>query len=130
MTPFQIITGSIPSQTIRSVTSVFSRSDAIVASAGDYSSDLVTESGSHLYFSDLRAQNALSGALSTFSSQVSSLSGIVYNLTGTGLIELIADINAFTGYLATTNNTLISYASGISVFSGNIATFSGNMATF
>lgn len=49
------------------VDSVFGRTGDILAQAGDYNTMLVTESGTNLYFTDLRAQNALSGIITTLS---------------------------------------------------------------
>lgn len=56
------------------VSSVFSRTGAVVAQAGDYTTAQVTESG-NLYFTDARARSALSGA-----------NGISY-VAGTGVIS-------------------------------------------
>lgn len=49
------------------VTSVFGRTGAVVGITGDYSSDEITESGS-LYFTNTRAQAAMTGAASTIAS--------------------------------------------------------------
>ena len=59
-----------------SVTSVFGRNGIVTATAGDYTTDLVTE-GSRLYFTDLRAQNALSGSILALNTAITTLSGAI-----------------------------------------------------
>ena len=44
---------------------VFGRSGAVTAQAGDYTSDQVTEGISHLYFTNARAQGAMAGLYQT-----------------------------------------------------------------
>jgi hypothetical protein len=56
-----------PSELHGSVGSVFGRTGSIIALSGDYNTMLVTESGSNLYFTDIRAQNALSGTVNSLS---------------------------------------------------------------
>ncbi len=58
------------------ITSVFGRTGAIIAQAGDYTTTLVTE-GTNLYFTDQRARNVIS----------SSITGITYNNTN-GIFSL------------------------------------------
>ena len=58
---------------IASVNSVFGRSGSIIGQLGDYTTSLITE-GTNYYFTDIRAQNALSGAMSTLSSNIASTS--------------------------------------------------------
>ncbi len=52
-----------PASVTASVGSVFGRTGSILAQSGDYNTMFVTESGSNLYFTDIRAQNALSGTV-------------------------------------------------------------------
>lgn len=72
LTQLQQFTGGLPSSTPSVVTiqggsspvnSVFGRIGSVVGSTGDYTSDLISESGSNRYFTDFRAQYALSGSL-------------------------------------------------------------------
>ena len=70
------MTGGFPG-TYSSVSSVFGRVGIITAGAGDYTTGLIPESHSNLYFTDLRAQNALSGALSTINTELLTLSGVI-----------------------------------------------------
>lgn len=53
------------------VSSVFGRNGAVIGQSGDYTTTLVTE-GTNLYFTDTRAQEALSGALMTLSGQITT----------------------------------------------------------
>jgi hypothetical protein len=70
------ITASWVDQNTDAVVSVFGRTGAIVAQAGDYTTTLVTE-GTNLYFTDQRARNVIS----------SSITGIDYSNT-TGIFSL------------------------------------------
>jgi hypothetical protein len=70
------ITASWVDQNTDAVISVFGRTGAIVAQAGDYTTTLVTE-GTNLYFTDQRARNVIS----------SSITGINYSNT-TGIFSL------------------------------------------
>jgi hypothetical protein len=78
------ITASWVDDNTDAVVSVFGRTGAIVAQAGDYTTTLVTE-GTNLYFTDQRARNVIS----------SSITGIDYSNT-TGIFSLT------TGYLIPT----------------------------
>lgn len=70
------------------VDSVFGRTGSIIAQSGDYTTDLVTES-SNLYFTNLRAQNALSGTISGITTNISTLS--------TGISTLASTVNTLSG---------------------------------
>lgn len=59
------------------VDTVFGRTGDILGMTGDYISDQVTEGLTNLYFTDLRAQNALSGSINSLSGSVNILSGRV-----------------------------------------------------
>jgi hypothetical protein len=70
------------------VSSVFGRIGNVTAQNGDYNTIFVTESGSNLYFTQARAQNALSGTVAGINSnlinlqnQINTLSGIVASST-------------------------------------------------
>ena len=56
---------------IASVNSVFGRSGSIMGQLGDYTTSLITE-GTNFYFTDIRAQNALSGVVNTLSNNIAS----------------------------------------------------------
>jgi hypothetical protein len=55
---------AIPAGGVGSVSSVFGRSGAVTAQAGDYTTDLVTEGG-NLYFTPARVQTAMAGLYQT-----------------------------------------------------------------
>ena len=63
------------------VTSIFGHTGDVIAQIGDYTTALVTESGSNIYFTDLRAQNALSGTIATLSGNMSTLTNTVNTLS-------------------------------------------------
>ena len=71
------------------VTSVFGRTGAIVATAGDYNTDLVTEGTTNLYYTNTRARLA-------FSANVGS--ALTYN-NATGRYTLLAADSGTAGYL-------------------------------
>lgn len=71
------------------VTSVFGRTGAVVATAGDYNTDLVTEGSTNLYYTNARARAA-------FSANVGS--ALTYN-SSTGRYTLLAADTATAGYL-------------------------------
>ena len=54
------------------VTSVFGRTGDILSMTGDYISDQVTEGLTNLYFTSSRAQDALSGTVSTLSGRIAT----------------------------------------------------------
>lgn len=81
-----------------SIDSVFGRTGSVIAQAGDYTTDLVTE-GSNLYFTDARAQNALSGSLLVFSSNLVSLSGTV-DAINTNLANLSTSFATLSGIVS------------------------------
>ena len=88
------------------VLSVFGRTGSILPQSGDYTTSMITESGSlyytqarfdaafglksttdlaegtNLYFTNTRAQNAMSGIVAGLSGSISSLSGSVSSLSG------------------------------------------------
>lgn len=71
------------------VSSVFGRTGAVVATAGDYNTDLVTEGSTNLYYTNARARAA-------FSANVGS--ALTYN-SSTGRYTLLAADTATAGYL-------------------------------
>jgi hypothetical protein len=71
------------------VTSVFGRTGAVVATAGDYNTDLVTEGSTNLYYTNARARLA-------FSANVGS--ALTYN-NATGRYTLLAADSGTAGYL-------------------------------
>ena len=122
------MTGGLPG-TYSSVSSVFGRGGVITAGAGDYTTGLIPESISNLYFTDLRAQNALSGSLSTIRSALLTLSGMIATSTFSGASALINDINTFSGILATTNSNLVSLTASLSTLSGNVMGMGSQVTT-
>jgi hypothetical protein len=71
------------------VSSVFGRTGAVVATTGDYNTDLVTEGSTNLYYSNARARAA-------FSANVGS--ALTYN-SSTGRYTLLAADSGTAGYL-------------------------------
>ena len=71
------------------VTSVFGRTGAVVATAGDYNTDLVTEGSTNLYYTNARARAAFSA---------NTGSALTYN-SSTGRYTLLAADTATAGYL-------------------------------
>lgn len=71
------------------VTSVFGRTGAVVATAGDYNTDLVTEGSTNLYYTNARARAALSA---------NPFSALTYNNT-TGRFTLNAASSTNAGYV-------------------------------
>jgi hypothetical protein len=115
------------------VNSVFGRTGAILGVAGDYNTSLVTESGS-LYFTDTRAQNALSGIILGIRTDLATATGNILTLqqnlaTATGNIATLSgNLNTLSGVVATkigltslSANGPLTYNSGTGLFSINIA---------
>ena len=134
------------------VTSIFGRVGAISSQTGDYISDQVTEGLSNLYFTNSRAQNALSGtvsginnSLTNLQNQVNTLSGILASSTGgyyTGtnfqpqidtlsgqVASLSNQVTIFTFTLGPIITTVNSFSGTVSQNTANIATLSGNLST-
>ncbi len=63
------------------VDSVFGRIGAVTAQSADYNTDLVTEA-SNLYFTNTRAQNALSGTIATLSGLLTTTNANLATATG------------------------------------------------
>jgi hypothetical protein len=82
------------------VTSVFGRTGAVVAASGDYTTTLVTE-GTNLYFTNARAQAAITGGASTI---------VTSNLTANR--ALISDASGKVA-VSTVTNTELGYVSGV-----------------
>ena len=75
------------------VSSVFGRTGAVVAVAGDYNTDLVTEGSTNLYYTNARARAALSA---------NPFSALTYNNT-TGRFTLNAATSSTAGYVTATD---------------------------
>ncbi|MEY2647021.1 MAG: hypothetical protein RL158_997 [Bacteroidota bacterium] len=75
------------------VSSVFGRTGAVVATTGDYNTDLVTEGSTNLYYSNARARAALSA---------NPGSALTYN-NSTGRFTLNAADGGVPGYVTTTD---------------------------
>ncbi len=103
------------------VTSVFGRTGSILALSGDYNTMLVTESGTNLYFTDIRAQNALSGTVITLSGRILSTENAITNLSG--------NLNTTNSNLATTNGYLATATGNILSLSGTVFNLSGSLNT-
>ena len=107
-----------------SVTSIFGRTGDILGQIGDYTTALVTESGSNLYFTDLRAQNALSGSIGSLSGTLASLSGTVNTLSG--MINLMnANYTTLTFSVAGIGNSQIALQNNFNALSGSLTSLSG-----
>jgi predicted heme/steroid binding protein len=94
------------------VRSVFNRTGDIVAVAGDYNTDLVTEGSTNLYFTDARARGAISLTTSGSSGAAtySTISGILnvpnYTLSGLGGVPVTRTLTINgTAYDLTANRT-------------------------
>ena len=128
------------------VDSVFGRAGNVTAQAGDYTTNLVTEAA-NLYFTDTRAQNALSGtitginnSISTLSTNFNTLSGVVASMSG---INFLSELNTLSGQVASLTNlvNIFSFTLGpivttVNSFSGTVSqniadiiTLSGGLAT-
>lgn len=110
-----------PDVTSNLVTSVFGRIGDISAQAGDYNTTLVTE-GTNLYFTDGRAQNALSGTIST----INTLSGAFATLHNDFVTISWAFVGISNGF-STLSGTVNAIASEWSSLSGAINTLSGRI---
>lgn len=123
---FQLMTGFFPtgggsSSSSSNITSIFGRQGTVIGQIGDYTTDLVTE-GMNLYFTDTRAQNALSGSLASLTSDISTLSGILAVSSFSGVSSLQSTIDSVSGSL-----TLLS--TSFSTLSGDFQTLSGTVIT-
>lgn len=111
------------------VVSVFGRTGSVTAQTGDYDTSQVTESG-NLYFTDTRAQNALSGSIANISNRIDTLSGTVTDLTTTvthNYTELSGAIAVISNTLANTNADIATLSGRVATTESNISTLSGNL---
>jgi len=109
------ITASWTDDNTDAVTSVFGRTGAVVATSGDYTTTQVTE-GTNLYFTNARAQSAITGGASTITtSNLDTSKALSSNSSG----KVVTSI---------TTATELSYLSGVS---SNVQTqLDGKAATF
>ncbi|NRH20668.1 hypothetical protein HOO68_01345, partial [Candidatus Gracilibacteria bacterium] len=103
----------IPGAATAPVTTVFGRLGAISAQAGDYTTTQVTE-GSNLYFTNTRAQNALSGTIAAITGSIATTNSNVTSLSGS---------------LGTTNSNLATTNSNVTSLSGSLATLNTTVST-
>ncbi len=113
------------------VFSVFGRTSSILATLGDYTTNLVTE-GASLYFTDARAQNALSGSIVNISNTINTLSGSLITLSSR--VDTLSGVVAnnymiLSGALATTNKNLSSLSGTVNTFSGFVSTLLSTIST-
>jgi hypothetical protein len=94
---YEFIASSTFSSLTSPVSSVFGRTGAITAQAGDYTTSQVTE-GSNLYFTNARAVSALTGQSNTL---FTNGAGYLTSLSGAASSTLLTDNNTFGG-----NNTV------------------------
>ncbi len=109
------------------VPSVFGRIGNISAQAGDYTTDLVTE-GNNLYFTDVRAQNALSGVLFSLSSDISSISGTALAIN-TNLTNLSTSFNTLSGIVSVLGSNMDLLMNSVDSLSGSVNTINTNLAS-
>ena len=96
------ITASWTDDNTDAVTSVFGRTGAVIAVSGDYNTDLVTEGSTNLYFTNIRAQSAITGGASTITtSNLDTSKALSSNSSG----KVVASI---------TTATELAYLSGVS----------------
>jgi hypothetical protein len=115
-----------PDMAANLVTSVFGRTGAVIAQGGDYTTSEVTE-GTNLYFTDARAQNALSGTLLVFSSDIASLSGTI-NAINTNLTNLSGNFATLSGIVSILGGDLMSLSGNLSSLSGTVNTINTNIS--
>jgi hypothetical protein len=105
------------------VSSVFGRTGAVVAASGDYTTTLVTE-GTNLYFTNARAQAAITGGASTITT-----SNLTANRTllsdGSGKVAVSTVTNTELGYLSGVTSAIQTQLSGKApllspTFTGNV----------
>ncbi|NRH21421.1 hypothetical protein HOO68_05230, partial [Candidatus Gracilibacteria bacterium] len=91
--------------------------------------------GTNLYFTNTRAQNALSGtiaaitgSIATTNSNVTSLSGSL-GTTNSNLATTNSNLATATGNIATLTTNLATTNTNVSTLSGNLATTNSNLAT-
>ena len=134
----------IPGASTSPVASVFGRFGAITAQTGDYNTSQVTESGnlyytqsrfdaafglkstdgltegsSNLYFTDVRAQNALSGTVAGINSTLSTVTGSIAGIN--------SNLTSITGSIATTNGNVGSLSGTVSGINTNLSSLSGSL---
>ena len=63
------------------IDSVFGRTGTVIAQSGDYNTMLVTESGTNLYFTDVRAQTALAPTVAVINATLTNLTNAVNTLS-------------------------------------------------
>lgn len=150
---FQLMTGFFPTgggsaSSSSNISSIFGRQGTVIGQIGDYTTDLVTE-GTRLYFTEARAQDALSGSLASLVSDISTLSGILavssfsgvsslqttidsvsgsLALLSTGFSTLSSDFQTLSGTVVTIGNTLTSLSSALTSLSSDVVSLSGSLS--
>ena len=109
------------------MSSVFGRFGAVIAQSGDYRTDQVTE-GTNLYFTDTRAQSALSGSLASINSNIATATGNIATITGQ-LVTINSNIATATGNIANLQMNLATATGDILSLSGRLSTLSGSVST-
>lgn len=108
------------------VTSVHGRTGAVIGQIGDYTTTQVTE-GTNLYFTDARAQNALSGNLLLLASDISSLSGTVAAIN-TNLGNLGASFATLSGIVSVLGGDVMNLSGSLATLSGTVSTINTNLS--
>jgi hypothetical protein len=127
---FQLMTGFFPTgggSSSSNITSIFGRQGTVIGQIGDYTTDLVTE-GANLYFTDTRAQNALSGSLTSLALDISTLSGILAVSSFSGVSSLQSTIDSVSGSLALLSTSFSTLSGDFQTLSGTVITI-GNTLT-
>ncbi len=92
------------------VTSVFGRTGTVVAASGDYTTTLVTE-GTNLYFTDARAQAAITGGASSIATNNLTANRALLS-DGSGKVTVSAATNTELGYLSGVTSAIQTQLSG------------------
>lgn len=117
------------------VNSVFGRTGAVLGATGDYISDQVIEGSGNLYFTDTRAQNALSGTVAGINANIATATGNIATLSGqvAGINSTLSTLSGNLASLMTTVNTLsgslVTLTNTVTTLSGQIATNTTNIST-
>lgn len=94
---------------------------SILSTVLSVTTDWVSEWLNNLYFTDLRAQNALSGTIATINTALVGINSNIFTATG--------NISTLSGNLATTNSNLATTNSNLTTTNSNLFTLSGTVNT-
>jgi hypothetical protein len=110
------------------VSSVFGRTGTVVAASGDYTTTLVTE-GTNLYFTDARAQAAITGGASTIATSNLTANRALLS-DGSGKVAVSVTTNTELGYLSGATSSIQTQLSGKqAVITGGASTITSSNLT-